>query len=57
MGPDELKAAATESEQARAAVDAERRRRWDSFKEIPKTPFKSILDWSRRARRPLTESP
>ena len=43
FGPDGLKAYAMRGEREYAEAEAELRRRWDSYKNLPKTEFVSIL--------------
>ena len=43
MGPNELIAYSQQGEQQYAEVEAEVRKRWDSYGNLPKTEFKSIL--------------
>ena len=43
MGPNELQAYAMRGEREYAEAEAELRRRWDSYKTLPKTKFVSIL--------------
>lgn len=43
MGPNELKAYAMRGEREYGEAEAELRRRWDSYTNLPKTEFVSIL--------------
>ena len=43
MGPNELIAYAAQGDKQYQEAEQELRRRWDSYKNLPKTEFKSIL--------------
>ena len=43
MGPNELKAYALRGDREYGEAEAELRHRWDSYKNLPKTEFVSIL--------------
>lgn len=43
MGPNELTAYSQQGEEQYREAERELRRRWDSYKNLPKTEFKSIL--------------
>lgn len=43
MGPNELIAYSQQEEAQYAEAEAELRKRWDSYSNLPKTEFKSIL--------------